>query len=256
MVSVILHGALGHMGRVVDEIVAADPDITIDAGVDAAYGGEQGAGSAYPMYSSLSACSIRADAIIDFSTAKAVDALVAYGTERGIPMIVCTTGLTETQIENIREASQEVAILRSANMSLGINLLIKLLKTATATLKPAGFDVEVMEMHHRRKLDAPSGTALMLADAVNEAAGGSYQYTYDRSERHEPRRDDEIGMSALRGGTVVGVHDVFFAGTDEVIELKHTAYSRAVFAKGAVQAAKYLAGRAPGLYEMSDVIGG
>ena len=255
MVSVILHGALGHMGRVVDEIVSADPGITIVAGVDAAAGDNE-AGRTYPVYSSLTECCESADVIIDFSTASAVDALIAYGAERSIPMVVCTTGLSETQSANLKEASEQVAVLRSANMSLGINLLISLLKEATKTLRPAGYDVEIMEMHHRRKLDAPSGTALMLADAVNEAADGAYEYTFDRSGRHEARPAEEIGISALRGGTVVGVHDVFFAGTDEVIELRHTAYSRAVFAKGALQAAKFLAGRAPGLYDMSDVIGG
>jgi 4-hydroxy-tetrahydrodipicolinate reductase len=141
-------------------------------------------------------------------------------------------------------------------MSLGINLMMKLLKEAAKTLLPNGFDPEIMEMHHRRKLDAPSGTAEMLADSINEAAGGQYTYTYDRTERRQPRDPKEIGISALRGGTVVGIHDAVFAGEDEVIEIKHTAYSRAIFAKGAIAAAKFLAGHAPGLYDMSDVIGG
>ncbi|MBQ0059747.1 MAG: 4-hydroxy-tetrahydrodipicolinate reductase [Lachnospiraceae bacterium] len=250
MVSVILHGALGHMGAVVDEIVAADPDIQIVAGVDIACSDER----SYPIYDSFDKCSEPADAIIDFSTAKAVNVLTAYAVERSIPLVLCTTGLSEEQIAMVQDASKEVAILRSANMSLGINLLMKLLKTAAATLTPAGYDAEIMEMHHRRKLDAPSGTALMLADAVNEGAGGDYEYVYDRSQRHEARPAKEIGVSAMRGGTVVGIHNVAFAGQDEVIEIKHTAYSRAVFAKGAVQGAKFLAGKGPGLYDMSDVI--
>ncbi|MDO4478903.1 MAG: 4-hydroxy-tetrahydrodipicolinate reductase [Lachnospiraceae bacterium] len=251
MVSVILTGALGHMGRVVAEIVEADPNIQIVAGIDIKDSDEL----SFPVYDSFDKCSEPADAIIDFSSAKAVNLLVAYGTERNIPMVICTTGLTDEQVAMIREASEQVAILRSGNMSLGINLLLKLVKQATEVLNPAGFDTEIMEMHHKRKVDAPSGTALMLADAVKEAADGKMDLCYDRSDRHDPRPANEIGMSALRGGTVVGVHNVIFAGNDEVIEIKHTAYSRAVFAKGAVQAAKFLAAKGPGLYDMSDVIG-
>jgi len=272
MVSVILHGALGFMGRVVDEIIAGDPDIRIVAGVDITDSNERD----YPIYSSFGKCTEAADAIIDFSTAKAVDVLVAYAVERNIPAVICTTGLSEKQTAMIKEASEQVAVLRSGNMSLGINLLIKLLKEAAETLSPAGFDTEILEMHHRRKLDAPSGTALMLADAVREgaAAGGGpakapghaeidnteergefMPLVYDRNARRGARPAGEIGMSTLRGGTIVGTHDVYFAGQDEVIEIKHTATSRAVFAKGAVQAAKFLAGKGPGLYTMADVIG-
>lgn len=251
MVSVILNGALGHMGETVTSLIADDPDMQIVAGIDA----HADDSLSFPVFASPSDCTVPADVIIDFSTASAIDQLVAYGTERGIPMVICTTGLSDTQIANIREASEHVAILRSANMSLGINLLLKLLKEAAKTLCPAGFDAEVMEMHHNRKLDAPSGTALALADSINNAMSDTYTYTYDRSERHEKRNPKEIGISSLRGGTVVGIHDVVFAGQDEVIEFKHTAYSRAIFAKGAVSAAAYLAGKEPGLYDMSDVIG-
>ena len=251
MISVILHGALGHMGKVVDEIVSATEGIEIVAGVDIAESSDR----PYPIYAGFDKCTEKADAIIDFSTAGAVDVMVAYGVERNIPMVICTTGLSEAQIAMIEEASKKVAILRSANMSLGINLLVKLLKTAESVLEPAGFDAEIYEMHHRRKLDAPSGTALMLAEAVNEAAGGDLAIVTDRSDRHEQRPKKEIGVSALRGGTVVGIHDVVFAGQDEVIEIKHTAYSRAIFAKGAVSAALFLGGKDPGLYDMSDVIG-
>jgi 4-hydroxy-tetrahydrodipicolinate reductase len=239
------------MGRVVTEIAAADPDVTIVAGVDA-YGDTY---AGYPVYKSIGECTEAADVIIDFSTAAAVDALIAYGTERNIPMVVCTTGLSDSQIEAVREASEHVAILRSGNMSLGINLLMKLVRDAAKTLTKNGYDPEIIEEHHRRKIDAPSGTALMLADSVNEGAGGTYTNTYGRHERMEARNAKEIGISSIRGGSIVGVHDVLFAGQDEVIELKHTAYSRAIFAKGAFAAAKFLAGRGPGLYDMSDVIG-
>ncbi|MCI6173302.1 MAG: 4-hydroxy-tetrahydrodipicolinate reductase [Clostridiales bacterium] len=251
MISVILHGACGHMGHAVAELCAQEPDMTIVAGVDA----RGGAGETFPVYRSLSECTEEADVIIDFSTAGAVDELIAYGAERMIPIVLCTTGLTDVQVQNVKEASEQVAILRSGNMSLGINLLMRLLKQAAETLCPNGFDPEIVEMHHNRKLDAPSGTALMLADSINAAMQGQYSYTFDRHERRAKRDPKEIGISSLRGGTVVGVHDVLFAGQDEVIEFRHTAYSRAVFAKGAVAAARFLAGRAPGLYDMSDVIG-
>lgn len=168
--------------------------------------------------------------------------------------MLCTTGYSETQLDKIQEASKKVAILKSANMSLGVNTLLKLLQDAAKVLAPAGFDMEVVEKHHRRKLDAPSGTALALADSLNDALGNGYHYVYDRSQVRQKRDDKEIGISALRGGTIVGEHEVIFAGTDEVITLKHTAYSRAIFGKGAVQACKFLAGKEPGFYTMSDVI--
>ena len=251
MVSVILHGCSGHMGQVVTDIIAAEPDVQIVAGIDAVdlHNRE------YPVFTNASDCQIMADVIIDFSTAKAIDVLVNYGVERGIPIVLCTTGLSEEQIENVKEASQEIAILRSANMSIGVNLLLKLLREISGTLTGSGFDPEIIEQHHRRKIDAPSGTAAALADAINEGTGGKYHYVYDRSERREKRDSKEIGISSVRGGTIVGVHDVIFAGQDEVIEFTHTAYSRAIFANGAVAAAKFLAGRAPGLYDMADVIG-
>ncbi len=251
MISIILHGANGHMGKVVAQMAAEDPDVQIVAGVDA-FGEASGE---FPVFSSLQDCTVPADAIIDFSTAKAVDELLSYGVERNIPMVVCTTGLSEQQTQNLKDASEQVAILRSANMSLGVNTVLKLLQVAAPVLVPNGFDPEVVEMHHRRKLDAPSGTAASLADGINEALGGTYHTVYDRSDRREARDPKEIGVSSLRGGTVVGVHDVVFAGEDEVIEIRHTAYSRNIFAKGALSAAKFLARKAPGLYDMADVIG-
>ena len=238
------------MGRAVTEMAEKDPDLTIVAGIDA-YGE---AYTDYPVYKSLDECTEEADVIVDFSTAPAVDTLVAYGVERMIPMIICTTGLSDRQISSIREASKQVAILRSGNMSLGINLLMKLVRDAAKTLSPNGFDTEIIEMHHSRKLDAPSGTALMLADSVSKGANEAMTYTFSRSKRREPRDPSEIGISSVRGGTIVGVHDVLFAGQDEIIELKHTANSRAIFAKGAVSAAKFLAQKGPGMYDMSDVI--
>ena len=186
--------------------------------------------------------------------APAVDGLLTYCVEKQIPCVLCTTGLSEEQLKKVEEASKKVAILKSANMSLGINMLLKILKEATEILAPAGFDIEIVEKHHNLKLDAPSGTALALGDSINEVLDNEYEYVYDRSQRREKRPKKEIGFSAVRGGTIVGDHDVIFAGADEVITFSHTAYSKAVFGKGAIQAAKFLKGKPAGLYNMSDVI--
>ena len=169
-------------------------------------------------------------------------------------MVICTTGLSAEQLEKVNEASKKVAVLRSANMSLGINTLMKLLKTATEVLANRGFDIEIVEKHHNQKVDAPSGTALALADCMNQVLDNQYDYTYDRSTVRQKRAKNEIGISAVRGGTIVGEHEVIFAGIDEVIEIKHTAYSKAIFAKGAIDAAKFLKGKEAGLYNMADVI--
>ena len=165
-----------------------------------------------------------------------------------------TTGLSPEQLQKVEEASEKTAILKSANMSLGINMFLKLLKEAAGVLAPAGFDIEIVEKHHNKKVDAPSGTALALADSINEALNGEYHYVYDRSQARQKRDGKEIGISAVRGGTIVGEHEVIFAGVDEVIEFKHTAFSRSVFGKGAVEAARSLAGKPAGMYDMSDVI--
>ena len=194
--------------------------------------------------------------VIDFSSVKATDDMLDFCAEKGLPVVLCTTGLSEEQINHVRAASEKTAVLRSANMSLGINTLLKLIQEAAKVLAPAGFDMEIVERHHKLKLDAPSGTAIALADSLNEAMDHQYHYVYDRSQEKKQRDDKEIGISAVRGGTIVGEHEIIFAGTDEVIEFKHTAYSKAIFGKGAVQAAKFLAGKPAGLYDMSDVING
>jgi 4-hydroxy-tetrahydrodipicolinate reductase len=251
MVKAILHGCNGAMGHVISEMAEKDEQLQIVAGVDK--NTEQHYG--YPVYGSLKECKEAADVILDFSVAKALDSLFDYCGETKIPVVLCTTGLSEEQLLRVDALSKETAVLRSANMSLGINLLLKLLKEAAKTLAAADFDIEILEMHHNRKLDAPSGTALMLADSINEAMDGAYHYKYDRASERAKRDKKEIGIQSVRGGTIVGEHDVIFAGEDEVITFRHTAYSRAIFAKGAVQAAKFLAGKGPGLYDMSDVIG-
>ena len=250
MVKVIMNGCNGHMGQVISDIIEKDPEIVIAAGIDLRDEGK----NSYPVFSSLKECSVEADVLIDFSSPKAFDAMMDYSVSHQVPVVVCTTGLSEEQQKRLKEDSKKVAVLRSANMSLGINLLLKLLQEAARTLANAGFDIEIVEKHHNLKKDAPSGTALALADSINEAMDHQYTYKYDRSQSYEPRDKKEIGISAVRGGNIVGVHEVIFAGTDEVVEFTHTAYSKAVFGKGAVQAAKYLAGKPAGYYNMSDVI--
>lgn len=251
MTNVIIHGCNGKMGHTILDLLRDDEEITVVAGVDTFDEGK----NSFPVFSDIRQCDVRGDVVIDFSVASAVDGLLEYCVKEHTPCVLCTTGLCKEQLTKVEEASKEVAILKSANMSLGINMLMKLLKDAAAILAPAGFDIEIVEKHHRLKVDAPSGTALALGDAVNEALNGEYEYVYDRSERRQQRPKKEIGFSAVRGGTIVGDHDVIFAGADEVITFSHRAYSKAVFGKGAIQAAKFLKDKPAGLYDMSHVIG-
>ena len=250
MVKVILNGASGAMGKVVADLISADPDMEVVVGVDS----RADMDAAFPIMDSINKVNVAADVVIDFSSVEAADTLLDFIEQKKIPAVICTTGLSEAQIDRINELSSVSPILRSANMSLGINVLSKVLAEVAPTLKKAGFDIEIVEAHHRRKLDAPSGTALLLADSINSSMDEKLDYTYDRSDRHEKRREDEIGISSVRGGTIVGDHDVIFAGEDEVISFNHRAYSRKIFANGAIAAAKFLIGKADGLYDMSDVI--
>jgi 4-hydroxy-tetrahydrodipicolinate reductase len=251
MIKVIMHGCNGKMGQTIAGLIAADDEVELVAGVDAYDEGK----NSFPVFKNLAECTVDADVVIDFSAAAAVDGLLEQCVAKNLPCVLCTTGLSEEQLAKVQEASQKVAILKSANMSLGINMLLKLLKEATGILAPAGFDIEIVEKHHNQKVDAPSGTALALADSINEELDNTYRYVYDRSQVREKRTSKEIGISAVRGGTIVGDHDVIFAGADEVITFSHRAYSKAVFGKGAIQAAKFLAGKPAGMYDMSDVIG-
>lgn len=250
MVKIIMHGCCGHMGQVITGLVEQDDQAEIVAGVDKFDNGRM----PYPVYANIEECKEEADAVIDFSNSGAVDHLLDYCGEKKLPVVLCTTGLTQEQLAKVEETAGKTAVLKSANMSLGINTLLKLIQDAAKVLAAAGFDMEIVERHHKLKVDAPSGTALALADSLNEAMGGEYHYVYDRSQRREQRDAKELGISAVRGGTIVGEHEVIFAGPDEVIEFKHTAYSKAVFGKGAVEAAKFLAGKPAGRYDMSDVI--
>lgn len=250
MINIIIHGCNGRMGQIITDICKEDDEVRIVAGIDIADLGN----TPYPVFTDIASCDADADVMIDFSTAKAADGVLDYCVAKKLPLVFCTTGLSEKQQKKTEKASQKIAILKSANMSLGINTLFGLLQSAAKVLAPAGFDIEIVEKHHNQKIDAPSGTALALADAVNDAMGQAYEYKFDRSRERKKRDAKEIGISAVRGGTIVGEHEVIFAGRDEVIEIKHTSYSRAVFGKGAVEAAKFLAGKEPGYYDMQKVV--
>lgn len=251
MINVIMHGCNGKMGRVITDLISQDDQIQIVAGIDA----YTGIPNDYPVFPSIKACTVKADCIIDFAVTAAIPDLLEYAVATQTPVVLCTTGLSAEMIDMVNSASKKVAILKSANMSLGVNTLMKILKIATEVLAERGFDIEIVEKHHNQKVDAPSGTALALADCINQVLNNEYDYTYDRSTVREKRSKKEIGLSAVRGGTIVGEHEVIYAGTDEVIEIKHTAYSKAIFAKGAIDAAKFLAGKTAGMYNMADVIG-
>lgn len=250
MIRVIMHGCNGKMGQTITNLVKEDDRIEIVAGIDL----YDGIKNDYPVFASLTECDVQADVVIDFASAPAVDVLLDYCVETQTPVVLCTTGMSETQLARVEEASKKVAVLRSANMSLGINTLMDVLKKVAPIFAEAGFDIEIVEKHHNQKLDAPSGTAIALAESVNEGLEETYTYKYDRSQERKKREKKEIGIQAVRGGTIVGEHEVLFAGTDEVVEFKHTAYSKAIFGKGAISAAKFLAGKAPGMYDMQDVI--
>ena len=250
MVEVILHGCNGRMGQMLSELISKDEEMTVVAGIEPS--GE--AKNDYPVYKNFDELKETADVIIDFSTASAIDSLLDYCEKTHTPLVLCSTGLSEAQLGRVERLAKVSAVLVSANMSLGINVLLKLLKNVTKTLYGNGFDIEIVEKHHNQKLDAPSGTALALADVMKDELD-DISYNLDRTKVRKKRERNEIGISAVRGGTIVGEHEVIFAGTDEVIEIKHTAYSRAIFAKGAISAAKFLKGKSAGKYNMSDVIG-
>lgn len=251
MVRLIISGCNGRMGRVVETICSADPEFEIVAGFDllGAAGDRD-----FPICSSPSEFQGQADVVVDFSSPAALDGLLEFGLQRRVPLVLATTGYSEQQLLDIDRAAGTIPIFRSANMSLGVNVLLQLVRSAVRSLGE-GFDLEIVERHHNKKVDAPSGTALMIADAAAEALPYTPEYVYDRQAVRKPREKREIGISSVRGGSIVGDHEVIFAGRDEVIELRHTAMSRDVFASGAIRAAKFLAGiTAPGLYTMSDLI--
>jgi len=250
MHKIIISGCNGHMGRVVEALCNADPQVEVVAGFDIIGNTDH----PFPVYTSPALFDGQADAVIDFSSPAALNGLLDFAKARKIPLVLATTGYTPEQVAQIGAAALEVPLFRSANMSLGINVLLELVKKA-ATVLGDSYDIEIVERHHRRKVDAPSGTALMIADAAAANCGHETEYVYDRQSVRHPREKKEIGISAVRGGTIVGEHEIIFAGHDEVMEIKHTALSRDIFASGAIEAAKFISAvTAPGLYDMSFLI--
>lgn len=249
MIKVMMHGCNGKMGQVICNIIENDKQCEVVAGIDINTNNVK-----FPTFSHINDCNMDIDVIIDFSTATAVDNLVEYAVLNKIPVVICTTGLSDEVMLKIEKASNVIPVFKSANMSLGINLLVNMLKRATNILDENGFDVEIIEKHHNQKIDAPSGTALLLADAINETMENKFEYIYDRSKKREKRGKKEIGISAIRGGNIVGEHSVIFAGEDEIIEFTHFAYSKDVFAMGAVKACKFLVGKPSGKYDMQSIM--
>jgi 4-hydroxy-tetrahydrodipicolinate reductase len=248
MIKIILHGAMGRMGRAVIRISETMPEYSIVAGIDT----QEQYTVTFPIYSSVFECDIPAHVVINFSTALAVPDLVSFALSKKLPVVICTTGLSAECVSAIKEAGKEIPVFQSANMSLGINILAKVVKQVSAVLAESGFDIEILEKHHNKKQDAPSGTALLLADAIN--ADNQFTYIYDRTSQKQPRQKHELGISSIRGGTIVGEHSVFFAGQDEVIEFSHSAFSRDVFAIGSLKAAGFIVKQPPGLYSMADML--
>ena len=247
MLRIILNGCCGKMGRVISSIVKERKDCEIVCGVDKAV-----ADCSYPVFTDFNQVNIKGDVIIDFSHPSALRGVLDYAKRTKTPAVLATTGLSDEQLNEIKEASKEVALFFTFNMSLGINLLVELTKKAAAVLN--GFDIEIIEKHHNQKIDAPSGTAIMLASAINETLDNSMIYEYDRHSKRKKRTDKEIGIHAVRGGTIVGEHDVMFCGRDEIITLSHSARSKDIFATGAVNAALFIADKPQGLYAMKDLI--
>ena len=250
MTKVLMHGCNGKIGRAITRLINEREDIEIVAGIDPYLE----VPNTYPVFSTINECTVTADVVIDFSTATAVIPLIDYCKAHHTPAVICTTGLSNEDIATLKDASKTIPIFFSANMSLGVNLLIALAKRATEILGDSGFDIEIIEKHHNQKIDAPSGTALAIADAINDTLDHTYTYRYDRSTVREKRPKKEIGIHAVRGGTIVGEHDILFAGNDEFITLSHQATSKEVFANGAIKAAKFLAHKAPGLYDMDHLL--
>lgn len=250
MLDLIISGSNGRMGHVLEELCGAAPDLRVAAGFDILGPSERD----FPVYSTPSEFTGRADVVVDFSHPAALASLLAYCVRRKLPAVLATTGYVPEQLAEIKAAARSIPIFRSANLSLGVNVLRELVRQAAALLGE-NFDVEIVERHHSKKVDTPSGTALLLADALAGALPYEPQYVYDRHSRRQPRGRREIGISSVRGGTIAGDHEVIFAGRDEVVELRHSAQSREVFAAGALKAARFLSGcQAPGLYGMDHLM--
>lgn len=250
MIKIIIHGCNGHMGRVLALAAFEDEDFEVVAGVDPA---EAGGEKSFPVYRNLELCREKADVVIDFSHAEALRSLLKGAVQMGLPLVIATTGFSKEEKKLIEEKSAVIPIFQVSNMSLGINLVSELIRKAALVLGSA-FDIEIIEKHHNLKKDAPSGTALSLADSINSAFSNPKEQVFGRHGRNERRSPEEIGIHAVRGGTIVGEHTVLFAGKDEVVEIKHTAYSKQIFAAGALKAACFLKVKTAGFYTMKELI--
>lgn len=250
MIKIALVGINGKMGQVICRMLEDNNSAKIVCGVDINKDKKNGV----PVYNSLSEAKDEIDVIIDFSHPSSLESTLKYAMKNNKALVLATTGLSTEQITLVNEASKIIPVFFSANMSLGVNLLIELAKKATALLQD-NFDIEIIEKHHNQKIDAPSGTALAIADAINDTCTNSNEYIYDRHSTRKKRSKNEIGIHAVRGGTIVGEHSVIFAGNDEIIELKHTATSKEIFAVGAIKAAIFLNGKDSGMYNMGHLIG-
>lgn len=248
MIDIILVGCNGKMGQVICRLAEKDPEVQIVCGVDIS--GEKK--NDFPVYTEFNSA-IKGDAIIDFSHPSALTGTLEFAKSTHIPAVIATTGFSDEQMAELARAANEAPIFFSANMSLGINLLIQLAQRATQLLEDS-FDIEIVEKHHNQKIDAPSGTALAIADAINDVSKAENEYVYDRHDVRKKRSKREIGLHSVRGGTIVGEHTVIFAGQDEIVELTHRATSKEIFAVGAVKAAKFLVGKGPGMYNMRDLV--
>ncbi len=251
MINIALFGCNGKMGQVISSLLENDSDAKISFGFDI----NNTKTNCYPVYDDITKIKEKADVVIDFSHPAILESIIKYCKEQKTGAVIATTGLNSDQIADIDDLSKEVAVFRSANMSLGINLLISLVKKAASILEDK-FDIEIIEKHHNQKIDAPSGTALMIADEISKSLKDEPQYVYDRHSVRKKRSKNEIGLHAVRGGTIVGEHDVIFAGNDEIIEINHKAMSKEIFAVGAIKAAKFIADKENGMYSMSELIEG
>ena len=249
MTNIVIIGANGKMGKVINNVISLRDDCRVISGIDI----NTESYADFPIFASPDMLPEKPDVIIDFSHPSALDSLIGYALSTGTPLVLATTGYSDEQIEKIKKSSEQIPVFFTFNMSLGINLLVELAKKATAVLGDQ-FDIEIVEKHHNQKIDAPSGTAIMLANAVNDTLDNKMKYTYDRHSQRKKREKNEIGIHSIRGGTIVGEHDVIFAGRDEVITLSHQASSKEVFAVGSVNAAIFMNGKKKGLYTMADLI--
>ncbi len=249
MIKIMLVGCNGKMGQVITRLVSQTEDMQIVAGIDIK---NEPSGS-YPVFSEPAQSNVRPDVIIDFSNPQGLGKLLDYATTQKIPVVIATTGFSQGQVKQIKSASRMIPVFFTANMSLGVNLVAELVQKAAKVLE-GNFDIEIIEKHHNQKIDAPSGTALLLADAINEVLEEKCEYVYDRHSRRKKRSKKEIGIHAIRGGTIVGEHTVIFAGNDEIIEIKHSALSKEIFAVGALRAARFVLNRENGLYDMKSLL--